>query len=99
MEEKKHNWKYIDNLKVYYIYRKDKKNYELEVETDSDLKEIPFSSILMKLDNYNFLHTGKGLAHCSKQSKDIYREFRNKSLEDIKKEIDDYESDRDSSLN
>jgi len=84
------DWYYIDNLKVYYLYRK--------IKEDCNLKRFTSSSIGYKLSNYSFLHTGKDHENCSEESIDIYKQFKDKSLEEIKEEIDIYEADREESL-
>ena len=70
----------MDDLKAYYFYRKLNLKPFLKQSNKMD-------SVLMKLGNYASLETKKGLKQASKQSKEVYKDFKNKSLEDIKKAI------------
>ncbi|MCZ0932617.1 MAG: hypothetical protein OXJ52_05650 [Oligoflexia bacterium] len=83
-------WFYMDDLIAYYFYR------ELKNKTDQEQRDrlMPFllqsdkmDSVLMKFGNYKSLDTGKGLKNASKKSIEVYEQFKNKSLKEIKQAI------------
>ena len=94
-------WKEIHDLKAYLTHRKieenpEKKNDEItQLAEDKDFKEyISESSIKMKISNYKYLdEKDSGLSNFSKQSKKVYEEHKNKSIEEIKEEIKQLEKE------
>ncbi len=87
-------WDYIHNLKAYFTYRKEKDNRGdkaklcEELAQDKSFKDyISLSSIKMKIENYRYLDTGKGLSGFSLQSEEVFNKFKACSLPEIEKEI------------
>ena len=86
LKKNKHTWKYIDDLKAYYFYRKLKKDTK---ENRAYLKPFllnsnKMDSVFMRFRNFENLKTGKALKNTAKKSKQVYDDFKSKSLEDIK---------------
>ena len=89
-------WDYIHNLKAYFTYRKEKDNGAdkeqlccQELSQDEFFKNyISLSSIKMKIENYRYLDTGKGLSGYSLQSKEVFDKFKDRSLSDIESAIE-----------
>ena len=96
----KKKWDKIHDLKVYLAYRRVKegedKNMlceELAEDKGFIKKSIPLSSIKMRIGNFEALDSkGKeGLSHCSKQSRQVFEEFKDKSIQEIEKAIKEAE--------
>ena len=89
-------WDWIHNLKAYLVYRKiedreeNKKQLCEELTKDKSFKKnISLSSIKMKIENYRYLDTkSKGLRNYSKQSEEVYKKYKNSSIEKIIEEIE-----------
>ena len=63
-----------------------------ELAEDKDFKDyIPIGSIKMKIENYRYRDTGLGLSGYSAQSNRIFDEYKNKSIEEIEKTIEEIE--------
>ena len=88
-------WDWIHDLKAYHVYRRikekkgERENEITQLSEDHNFKNyISRASIVMKLGNYQYLDEGRGLYSFSKQSAEVYEKYKNKSIEDIKKDID-----------
>ena len=92
-------WEWIHDLKAYLVCRsakdnkKEKNSLCEELAKDKFFKEanISISSIKMKLGNYDYLHDNKtGLKNASLQSKRVYEKYKNKTIEEIKQDIENW---------
>ena len=78
-------WKKDHDLKAFYVYKKikeggNKEKLCKELSKDEVFKDyISLDSIKMKIENYRWLDTGgqKGLSNYSKQSQEIFEEYKN----------------------
>ena len=92
-------WNWIHDLKAYLAYRKikdrgkNKKQLCEELNEDKSFKNyISLRSINLKVENYRYLDTkNEGLKKYSKQSEEVYKEYKNSSIEQIKKVIEERE--------
>ena len=89
----KKKWKKIHDLKVYLVYRKIKKFGEDKnklckaLKADKDFKDIKIGSIDMRVRNYLSL-SGKGrLNHVARQSKEVFKEYEDMSINEIEESI------------
>ena len=90
-------WNRIHDLKAYLVYRKIKDRGENQKQLCEELNEdksfkndISLSSIKMKIENYRYLDTkSEGLKQYSKQSEEVYKEYKNNSIEQIEKVIEE----------
>ena len=83
-------WTELHELKVLYIYKKirrgEKKTQlcaELSKDPDFVTAEISESSIKLKVSNFEFLDTEKGLSHSSKLSASLFKEYRSATIEEL----------------
>ena len=92
-------WKEIHDLKAYLVYRKikdkgeDKETLCDDLAEDKDFKNhIPLSSIKLKIGNYKYLDTKKeGLPNYSKQSEEVYKNYKDRTIPEIEKAIKECE--------
>ena len=95
-------WKEIHDLKAYLVCRSAKDNQKErnslceELAKDKFFKEanISVSSIKLKLRNFDFMNKETGLENASKQSKKVHEKYEDKSIEAIKKEIENLEKEQ-----
>ena len=96
-------WEWIHDLKVYLVCRSAKDNQKErnslceELAKDKFFKEanISVSSIKMKLGNYDYLHDNKtGLKNASIQSKKVYEQYKDNTIEEIKQNIENWETEQ-----
>lgn len=88
-------WKKIHDLKTYLIYRRikedeDKNKLCEELAEDKDFKGyINLYSIILKIENYRYIDTNalKGCKGYSRQSKSVYDEYKDQSIQKIKEAI------------
>ena len=87
-------WKLIHDLKAYLVYRKikeggDKERLCRDLSQDEDFKNhISLGSIKMKVENYRYLGTKKeGLSGFSRQSEQVFKSFKNRSLSEVEEEV------------
>ena len=87
-------WKEIHDLKAYLVYKKIKDRREnkeqlcKELAKDKNFKNyISLGSIKLKIENYRYLNEEKGLSNYSQQSKKIYEDYKNSSIEEIEEAI------------
>ena len=80
----KHRWTEREDKIAFYAYK-----FLSEVETNKIADALPMSnaSFLMRIQNFRFLDSGKGLGHYSKQSKRIYERYRTSSKEELEFEL------------
>lgn len=94
----KMKWTKLHELKVLLIYKKVKENGEHEDELCEKLKSTDESftcsldSIKMKLQNIHFLDTGEGLPNLSQLNQEIFKKYKNYSIERLKDEIEQLEN-------
>ena len=76
----KHRWTEREDKIAFYAYK-----FLSDAETNKKADTLPMSnaSFLMRIQNFRFLDSGKGLGHYSKQSKRIYEKYRTSSKEDL----------------
>ncbi|MCY4321392.1 MAG: tyrosine--tRNA ligase [Bdellovibrionaceae bacterium] len=88
-------WETIHELKAYFIYRKIKEGLEKKekvfINEDLEFKkaDISLNSLKMKIENYRYLDSegNEGLSNCSKKTKEIFNNWKDSSIEDLKKKI------------
>ena len=96
-------WKKIHDLKAFHVYKKikergDKKKLCEELSQDADFKGyISLSSIKLKIENYEYLDTEEGLSNYSKQSQEVFEEYKDKDLKDIEQAIKNYSKNQEKS--
>ena len=81
-------------MKVYLVYKKIKELAEDKNELCKELAEnksfknyIGLNSIKMRFENYKYIDTGQGLKHYAQQSKEVFDEFTDQSIQEIEAQI------------
>ncbi len=94
----KMKWTKLHELKVLLIYKKVKENGENEDELCQELKNTDenftcsLNSIKMKLRNIDSLDTGEGLPNVSQLNQEVFKKYKNYSIESLKSEIEQLEN-------
>ena len=83
-------WTELHELKALHLYKQIKQSGDKERLCEELLKDPEFvktkiseSSIKMKVSNFEFLDTGKGLQNASKRSKVIFNKYNSSSVEKL----------------
>lgn len=71
----KYKWTLEDNRRVFQGYISNE-----SPESISSATGIPFKSIKMKLSNFRYIMTGKGLANCSLDSIRVAEEYIKRNI-------------------
>ena len=94
-------WNWLHDLKAYLVYRKIKYRGENQTGLCEELAEdqqfknyISLSSIKMKIENYRYLDTGKGLSAYSNQSHEVFNKYKNQTIQEIETEIKKMEKNK-----
>lgn len=85
MNEQKHKWKITDDIVAFYMY---KCGSILEIELAAKKLGIKSTSMKMRVSNFSFLDTNKGLKKYSKQSETVYNTWKNSNISELKAEYD-----------
>jgi hypothetical protein len=83
MKMEKHKWKLSDDIVAFYLYKYGSKT---EIEQAAKKLRIKESSIKMRISNFAFLDTKKGLSKFSKQTETVYFSRKNSNLIELKAE-------------
>ena len=83
--KEKHKWKLSDDIVAFYLF-----NYgsTKEIELAAKKLGIKLTSMKMRISNFAFLDTKKGLSKFSKQTETVYNSWKNCSLTEFKAEYD-----------
>ena len=81
---KKHKWTKEDNILAFFLY-KDKSDIDITKKFILKYTNISPNSLKMKFSNFKFLEGKRGLEHASKDSKEVYKDYKNNSEELRKK--------------
>jgi hypothetical protein len=85
MKEHEHKWKITDDIVAFYLY---KCGSMLEIEHAAKKLGIKTTSMKMRVSNFAFLDSDKGLKKYSKQSKTVYFNWKNSTIAELKAEYD-----------
>ncbi len=80
-----HKWKLSDDVAAYYLYKYGTNN---EIEIAAKKLNIKLDSFKMRIQNFAYLDTNKGLSKYSKQTKQVYLSKKDLSAKDLKAEFD-----------
>jgi hypothetical protein len=78
-----HRWSVQDDIVALYLYRFGEGDIGT-LETLGETRGMGKGSLRMRVQNFQFLASGQGLSHPSKQSKAIYRRHRNTPREELR---------------
>lgn len=85
MNELNHKWKITDDIVAFYLFKCGSK---LEIEFTAKKLGIKLSSLKMRIKNFAFLETNKGLSNFSKQTISVYNSWKESNLIELKAEYD-----------
>jgi hypothetical protein len=85
MNEQKHKWKTSDDIVAFYLY---KCGSTLEIKFAAKKLEIKETSLKMRVNNFAFLATNKGLSNFSKQTASVYNSWKDSSITELKAEYE-----------
>jgi hypothetical protein len=85
MTPQKHKWKITDDIVAFYLYKSGSK---LEIDIAAKKLGIRITSIKMRVSNFAFLETKKGLRNYSKQSQNVFLKWKNSNLSELKAEYE-----------
>jgi hypothetical protein len=80
-----HKWKITDDIVAFYMYKCGSKN---ETEQAANKLRIELNSMIMRVNNFAFLDTNKGLRNFSKQTESVYNSWKDSSLIELKAEYE-----------
>ena len=82
---KRHNWSEEDDKKALFAYIFPNSSHIRDI-----IKNLPMSidSFKMRIENFRYLDKGKGLSHCSEQTKRIFKKYKNAPKEEF--ELNDF---------
>jgi hypothetical protein len=81
----KHKWKLNDDLAAFYLY---KYGTSSEIKSAAKKLNIKFDSLKMRIQNFAFLDTNKGLRNYSKQTESVYLSKKNLNKIELKAEYE-----------
>jgi ligand-binding sensor domain-containing protein len=83
--EKNHKWKLSDDIVAFYLYK-----YSSKTEIELAVKKlgIKVTSLKMRVNNFAFLATNKGLSNFSKQTESVFYSWEDSSLTELKSEYE-----------
>lgn len=81
----KHKWKTTDDIAAFYLF---KCGSTLEIKLVAKKLEIKVTSLKMRMNNFAFLATNKGLSNFSKQTESIYNSWKDSSITELKAEYE-----------
>ncbi len=85
MNEQKHKWKITDDIVAFYLF---KCGSILEIELVAKKLGIKVASLKMRVNNFTFLASNKGLSNFSKQTESVYNSWKDSSLTELKSEYE-----------
>ncbi len=85
MDNLKYKWSKTDDIVAFYLY---KSGSLKEKELASKKLGIKLSSMKMRINNFAFLATNKGLSNFSKQSEAVYNSWKDSGLTELKAEYE-----------
>ena len=85
MKVENHKWKLKDDIVAFYLYKYGSKT---EIELVAKKLRIKTTSIKMRINNFAFLDTNKGLSNFSKQSESVYNSWKDSGLTELKAEYE-----------
>jgi hypothetical protein len=85
MKDLKHKWKISDDIVAFYLY---KSGSTKEIELVAKKLGIKTASFKMRVSNFAFLDTNKGLRNYSKQSQNVFLKWKSSNLSELKAEYD-----------
>ncbi len=95
-------WKRIHDLKAYHVYRQikeggDKRKLCEDLSKDKYFQDRSLDSIILKIENYRYIDTGgrEGCKGYSDQAVSVLNEYKDRSVQEIKEAISQYEKDTD----
>ena len=88
----RHRWTRDDDSYAYYLYVLEREQPEnklkMKISSFANKRNIPESSIKMRMSNFRYLDGQGGLSNFANQTKEVYEELCNKSLDELKDIID-----------
>ncbi len=87
-----HRWTWQDDVVAFYLYKCESKsvvtNIPYSFAQTVAKRGMPVSSLRRRIDNFEFLDTGKpkGASHYAAQSKAVYEKHKSDSCEDLRSE-------------
>lgn len=85
MNVKNHKWKITDDIVAFYLYKCGSLH---EIELVTKKLGIKSTSMKMRIKNFAFLATKKGLSNFSNQTESVYNSWKNSSLTELKVEYE-----------
>ncbi len=85
MNEQKHKWKTTDDIIAFYMY---KCGSALEIKLTANKPGIKVTSLKMRVNNFAFLATNKGLSNFSKQTESVYNFWKDSNITELKAEYE-----------
>ena len=85
MNEQKHKWKITDDIVAFYLYKSGSK---LEIDFAAKKLGIKVTSLKMRINNFAFLATNKGLSNFSKQTESVFNTWKDSSKTKLKTEYE-----------
>jgi hypothetical protein len=85
----KHSWTEDDNIVVFYLYRCGINDLGWSEAEVLRTMRITVGSMRMKKQNYQFLETGSGLSHPSKEPRQVYGQYKEVPEEDLRRRVRD----------
>lgn len=85
MTEQKHKWKITDDIVAFYLY---KCGTILEIKLAAKKLGIKATSLKMRINNFAFLATNKGLSNFSNQTESVYNSWKDSCLTELKAEYE-----------
>ena len=85
MNQQKHKWKITDDIVAFYLF---KSGLTKKIEYVAKKLGIKVTSLKMRVNNFAFLDTSKGLSNFSKQTESVYNSWKDSSLTELKAEYE-----------
>ncbi len=85
MKDLKHKWKISDDVVAFYLY---KSGSIQEIELAAKKLGIKLTSMKMRINNFAFLATNKGLSNFSKQTESVFNSWKDSSKTELKTEYE-----------
>jgi hypothetical protein len=81
----KHKWKIKDDIVAFYLF---KCGSTLEINLAAKKIGVKVTSLKMRINNFAFIATNKGLSNFSKQTESVYNSWKNSSITELKVEYE-----------
>lgn len=80
-----YKWKLTDDIIAFYLFKCGSK---LEIKLATKKLGIKITSMKMRINNFAFLETNKGLSNFSKQTESVYNDWKDSGLTELKAEYE-----------